>query len=122
MKVLIIIACLAISSCATYKITSKDDFQFLSEINKEPEIVKVNKYPSGFQCFEPLLFVLTLGIIPTHCVDTYDVLSDDKIVGQVSITSIGGWVALAIVLFPNWNYGFADNIKADVVDMIEERN
>jgi len=68
----------------------------------------------GFQCFEPYLMVLSLGIIPSVCSQEYtfelewqnkegerkknEVLVEEKL--------IGGWVALFIALLPTWHYGY----------------
>ena len=57
-------------------------------------------------CFEPILYVLSVGVIPTHCVETYRVSSEDQDFGTVKVTKMQGWLPLFMVPLPSWNYGF----------------
>ena len=66
----------------------------------------------GFQCFEPLLYVLTLGIIPADCTNDYAfeaVLEDGSstvpIHRKYAVTQIQGWVSGLLVLLPGWELG-----------------
>ncbi|MFI5398619.1 MAG: hypothetical protein ACHQ9S_24080 [Candidatus Binatia bacterium] len=63
----------------------------------------------GFQCFEPMLYVLTLGIIPSDC--THDYSFEATIDGRepperlgYSVTTIQGWIAGPLSLFPGWEF------------------
>jgi len=97
------------TSCETYKISPRVDMNQVSvgsEIAlKKNEIPHWPGFPEGLHCFEPLLYILTVGVIPTHCVERYTVLSDSVEVGQAKITWIGGWAALVIAPLPDWRFG-----------------
>ena len=56
-----------------------------------------------------MLYVLSLGIIPTHCVNTFEVQSSSTPEQQtkVSVTTIGGWAALFLAPLPQWKFGEA---------------
>jgi len=56
-----------------------------------------------------MLYVLSLGIIPTHCVNTFEVRSstEPKQQTKVSVTTLGGWAALFLAPLPNWKFGEA---------------
>lgn len=89
-KIIILTISLSVISCATYKIVPNEDFnliEFHKNKNISINIEKSNQQPGGLHCFEPMLFVLTLGIIPTHCVDTYNVTSQNNHIGHVVVTS-----------------------------------
>lgn len=63
----------------------------------------------GFQCFEPMLYVLTLGIIPSDCRHDYEfeALIDDHAPParlEYSATTIQGWIAVPLSLFPGWEF------------------
>jgi hypothetical protein len=66
----------------------------------------------GFQCFEPMLYVLTIGIIPADCTNDYAfeaVLerhdSTTPFHREYTVTQIQGWVFRSPVLFPGWEFG-----------------
>lgn len=67
---------------------------------------------TGFQCFEPMLAGLTLGIVPINCDRTINVslqAAHGAITEQYEIRSeesvIGGWVALFMAPLPGWEFG-----------------
>jgi hypothetical protein len=69
-------------------------------------------WPTGFQCFEPMLFILTVGVIPGDCSLDYDfdafVATRDsvKIVHRrYSVTHVVGWVWTVLWLLPGWEVG-----------------
>ena len=66
----------------------------------------------GFQCFEPMLYVLTIGIIPADCTNDYAfeaVLehhdSTTPLRREYRVTQIQGWVSGLLVLLPGWEFG-----------------
>jgi hypothetical protein len=71
--------------------------------------VKVERDRSeGFQCFEPYLWVATIGIVPIQCINTYRATALNKIGEEQQfetyrVTSWSGWVAYLIAAFPGWN-------------------
>jgi hypothetical protein len=53
----------------------------------------------GSQCFEPLFYVLSLGIIPSHCVGYYQTAS-----GVFRVTTMMGWIPAVYPAFSDWEY------------------
>ncbi len=90
-----------------------------------------DKYPQGFQCFEPLLFVISIGIIPVVCNNNI-ILEIDLIntkTGEIKKESIkykdkyvAGWVGLFLRVFKDWNYDDENKLNAiyTVVNKISE--
>jgi len=125
-KLLLLIFTLTLSSCATYKIAPDDDFNYSelrSSSNEEIFIEdRTADIPGGLQCFEPMLYVLTLGIIPQHCIYNYEVTNKHNAIGNVEVTHMQGWVALLVTLFPSWHYGngHGDDIENKIMDKLNE--
>ncbi|MEX6503994.1 hypothetical protein [Pseudomonas zhanjiangensis] len=105
-----------LSGCASYKVEVIEEAPSIRRAiaASDPITVKQeNSYPEGFQCFEPMMFALTLGLIPTHCVNTYSVSSaapttdqqEAIVLGTFKITTMGGWAALIIAPLPKWRFG-----------------
>lgn len=68
----------------------------------------------GFQCFEPLLYVLSVGIIPAECTNDYAfeaVLDDGNSTvpfhREHAVTQIQGWVSGLLALLPVWDSALA---------------
>ena len=105
MKTLLTLFSLPIlSACSVYKVEAVRDFKprlhdkTLSE--KPPsEPVRLNSHMEGGQCFEPMFYVLSLGIIPSHCVGYYQAGSD-----VFRITTMMGWIPAVYPLFSDWEY------------------
>ncbi|MBD9425478.1 hypothetical protein IB232_09125 [Pseudomonas sp. PDM15] len=118
-----------IGGCATYKVEMTDNASAAKMmLNPDaPILVKQeNLHPEGFQCFEPMLFVLTFGLIPTHCADTYSastITDQQKIVplGSFKITTIGGWAALIIAPLPQWRLGSPDKPEIEMKQIISHK-
>ena len=121
-KVISFILLTLIGGCTTYKVERVENASVAKiAINPDaPILVKQeNLYPEGFQCFEPMLFVLTLGLIPTNCTDSYSAsitTDQQKIVplGSFKITTIGGWAALIIAPLPQWRFGSPDKPEIEI--------
>lgn len=115
---LILLASFLVASCASYKVETQKGFDFSSIKGKNGESLKLektNEYPQGGQCFEPMLFVLTLGIVPTHCVDDYNVTVEEKSIGTAKVTTMSGWLPLIMVLSPKWKYGIEPKIENEII-------
>src|SRR5258706_11551889 len=112
-----LLAVLSLTGCVTYRISPKGS-PLRVDRDAKLQVVKENRPLDGFQCFEPYLFVVTFGIIPTHCIDTYNVSLLTTVVpapqAKYTVTSIGGWVALLITPLPGWHFGKAENIEAKI--------
>lgn len=94
------------------------------EVKSAITVTQQNSYPEGFQCHEPMLYFLTLGIIPTHCIYSYNVMliknsnqQDDIPLGTFRVTSVGGWAALFIAPFPQWKFGSSPNIEHEIKNL-----
>lgn len=115
-----------LAGCATYRIAPGDDAGY-DPPGPDVAIVvtRENDSPEGFQCFEPMLYVLSIGIIPAHCVDTYVVAIPDSMAADTSrrltvftVTSIQGWVALLLAPLPDWRYGYGRDIPAEIASIV----
>ena len=115
----IVILSLVLSSCATYKVVPERGFLKEPSTSEDITVTKVNEWPEGNHCFEPMMYVLTLGIIPTHCVDTYSVSSESRELGKFKVTSIQGWIALFISPFPTWQYGYSSEVESEIKNIVQ---
>jgi hypothetical protein len=118
-RLLLTFLVIALTGCGTYKIVPIGTLEKVSDSQELLTVLQVNEFPQGNHCFEPMMYVLTLGIIPTHCVDTYNVTSGEQEIGQVKVTSMQGWVALLIAPLPTWQFGFPEGVDARVSQMLE---
>ncbi|MCL6272352.1 hypothetical protein M3P05_20775, partial [Sansalvadorimonas sp. 2012CJ34-2] len=101
MRKLILLLVVLASGCVSYQVQPKGQLQN-PVISKELSITRDNIYPMGKHCFEPMLYVLTLGIIPAHCENIYTVSADNEVLGKVKVTSMQGWAALFSALSSEW--------------------
>jgi len=118
-KLALIILVSALTACATYKIVPEDKLSKLASPTEAVTVTKVNEWPEGNYCFEPMMHVLTFGIFPTHCIDTYNISSGSQLLGRVNVTSMQGWVALIIAPFPTWQYGYTTEVESEIKDMVQ---
>jgi hypothetical protein len=106
-----ILACAILLSGCVYRISPGD----VSALGAQPvqassrvEVTQKRGPPQGFQCFEPLLAALSLGLIPVNCVDTFSVsvTQSDGETAQGTYTSSMwmGWIALLMGPLPNWHW------------------
>jgi hypothetical protein len=92
---------------------------FVHELQEAPDLLIEDFQPSpwsmgeGFQCFEPMLLVLTAGLIPSWCKREEDFSftlvapSGAKLtVSRVQFTerSAAGWVMLPLVASDEWSF------------------
>jgi hypothetical protein len=120
----IIIIALFLSGCATFKVEQTEIVDAKMPLSDSQAPIKVTLNGSRFDgshCYEPMLFVLTLGIIPTHCVSNYSAAavaaaeSDREIpLGTFRITSINGWLALFLAPLPQWHFGSPDRPEVEI--------
>ena len=118
-KLAIVFLSVVLSSCVTYKIVPGGNFSAEARTIESITVAKINKWPEGNHCFEPMMYVLTLGIIPTHCVDTYSVSSDSRDFGKVKVTFVQGWVALFMAPLPTWQYGYGSEVESEIKDIVQ---
>ena len=112
----------SLCGCATYKIESTNDYEPVSiDSSAELFITRVNDFPEGNHCFEPMLYVLTLGIIPTHCVERFNVGSSDPTQRQettnethFTVTYVQGWMALPMSLSGQWQLGYGEDAPVQI--------
>ena len=115
------------SGCAAYKVEPVSELRSLpmTADNDAALVTRLDEFPEGNHCFEPMLYVLTLGIIPTHCVQRYhvsqtDVSDRDKssLDTHFAVTLVQGWVALALPLSHRWRFGFGTEAPADIEQLV----
>ena len=112
-RLLALIAAFALTSCFAYKVVPENSSRpFASDAELVVSRIKPENYPypEGLHCFEPMLYLLTVGIIPAHCVERYSVSATAPGDGgelppvKVKVTVVGGWIALLLIPLPNWRY------------------
>ena len=118
-KLIALIFILILSGCSTYKIVPDIGMSQLKNSAETISVAKVNKWPEGIHCNEPMLYVLTLGIIPTHCVDTYKVSTESQELGKVKVTSMQGWLTLMLVPFLTWQYGDGSGVEPEIKELMK---
>ncbi len=134
----------SISACVTYKIQYSPDLKFenavddiacLDEVDRRLSVEKqqvsaatlAGEYSEAAFCSEPLITLLTLGLIPRVCSSTYTAtLSPSEYDGDIRLKRnyetkfVAGWLALLLLPFPQWKYGyeeeFRDIIMVQIVD------
>jgi hypothetical protein len=126
-KSLSIIALSLLSACVAYKTESQPnaDFvmtarRFAAEGKLEDALSvgpRMRTVPERTICAEPLGTVLSLGIIPRYCSDTYQATLTEPTVDNGAVqtqtyetTFVAGWLALFLLPSPNWRYGYQDQI------------
>ena len=116
---LVAIAAAQLAACVAHKIEPHDPVPEATTAalrldgGHRTTVLRLNEYPEGNHCFEPLLYVLTIGIIPTHCVERYHVLAtreppetNEGLATHFVVTSMQGWITGLLVLSPRWKFGY----------------
>jgi hypothetical protein len=126
-KICNIIFTLLLAGCSTYKVERIDNINMPALELRSNSVITVtqhNSYPEGLHCHEPMLYIFTLGIIPTHCINRYSVMfiknlnpQEDIPLGTFQITSISGWAALFIAPFPQWKFGSPPSIENEIKNL-----
>src|SRR5712692_501372 len=90
----------------------------MSELNERPDLILDSYentrfgFPVGFQCFEPYLLVLSVGIIPQTCESEIDISFKLRRPHGRALSfahqhfkenSVSGWVALPLSISPKWH-------------------
>ncbi len=114
-KVCNIIFTLLLAGCSAYKVERSQNINAPMLELRSSSVITVaqdNSYSEGLHCHEPMLYIFTLGIIPTHCINRYSIMlirslnsQEDIPLGTLKITIIGGWAALFIVPLQEWRFG-----------------
>jgi hypothetical protein len=119
-----------LTGCAAYKVSPTDDEEFLRAVSRAGTEARVTvvREPGpgrGMQCFEPYLYVLSVGIIPTHCVWAYDItLLEGQASGgaalqtTIEVASVQGWVTLLLLPLPKWRFGSGASIEPELEDAV----
>ena len=124
-RILHLLLALQLAGCAAHTVRLTEGAPPLqASPSAQVQVVKLNEFSQGFQCFEPMLFVLTAGIIPTHCVDTYRVSVQDasqagsNAESTYTVTTMGGWVSLVLMPLPGWHFGTARQANTEVEKLV----
>ncbi|MCM2281196.1 MAG: hypothetical protein NDI61_05045 [Bdellovibrionaceae bacterium] len=83
----------------------------------------------GFQCFEPYLLVISLGIIPIVCSQEYSLETDwisengapERTQTTIEKKSVAGWAALIVTLFPDWSFGRTSAEEAFISTVVNKK-
>lgn len=118
-SILAVLALISLSACAAYKVVPEKEIIIPENAEGTVSVteVKESQYPEGLNCFEPMMTLITLGIIPTHCINNYSVSIGSHEIGQVKVTSMQGWVTLLMAPFPTWQYGYARNVENEISEL-----
>lgn len=117
-KILLIMFAFVLTACGAYKIVPQEELVVPKELVEEIEVSSGHEPPGGIHCFEPMMYILTVGIIPTHCVESYLVKAGDQEIGEVKLTVMRGWVALLIAPLPTWRYGLGEYPEQEIINMV----
>ncbi|MGS5088305.1 hypothetical protein ACVC7V_17620 [Hydrogenophaga sp. A37] len=131
-KLLIATLALILSGCATFKVEQTEvvDTKITLADSSAPIKVALNGSRfGGSHCYEPMIFVLTLGIIPTHCVSNYSVTmapaepeqGQAVQLGTFRITTMSGWIALFLAPLPHWNFGSPESPEVEIKRVITKK-
>lgn len=141
-KILPLLVLSLLTACVTYKVEVSPDSNFDAAVNGIVSMDELDRRLSvekqltvattlaaaqteAVFCTEPLITVLTVGIVPRVCVDTYSATlllseNDSELVRNYKIRSINGWLALLLLPARNWKYGRAEDwsnvIRHEVVN------
>ena len=118
MRILIIVTSFLISACASYSLNVSEDFQYervRAASSDTIQVKQLNHYAKGVHCWEPMFFVVSLGLIPTHCVNDYEVFVSDESVGKAWVTMMSGWLPPLLSLLPGWTLKEPD-VKEAVIE------
>ncbi len=133
-KFVVLLSVAFLSACAAYKIERNPDMEPLSapgysilESNIEITQSQLTKFPEGFQCFEPMLYFLSVGIIPSQCVDRFIVSTaipagrvEKAVLAEYVVTRMQGWVALLLPLLPTWRFGYGGGAETEIKKLVLE--
>lgn len=114
--------------CATYKIEATSEYQSTSvETSSELYVTQVNDYAEGVHCFEPMLHVLSLQLIPTHCIERYNVSDshpskrdETTLETHFVVTSMQGWIALPMSLSRQWRFGYGEDAAVQIEQLVRQ--
>ena len=117
--------------CAVYRIDVTEDYEALARTAvtvgsgeaRDVQVDLLNEFPEGAHCFEPLAHVLSLGIIPTHCVDRFHVSraaagAEADRDTHFRVSYMQGWVALGLALSPQWKLGYGEDIDSQLLRIV----
>jgi hypothetical protein len=115
-----VLACtILLAGCSAYRISAIDNEAIRTapaDTAARVEVTKTSSGLEGFQCYEPLLYGLTLGVIPVNCVDTYAVSvtssAGDTVRGNYRFSVWAGWASVLLAPLPDWHWqmGYAHDV------------
>ncbi len=125
-------ASMALSGCAAYKVepVSAQARSSMPHSAKAGEAKSLRVVPDqasniegrGFQCYEPLLYALSLGLIPAVCVRGYELRSDNEVLGRYEVSMMMGWAAMFAAMSPAWSLGSGDERAEAQIRRQSQRN
>jgi hypothetical protein len=120
-----LIPLLLLAGCVVHRIAPEGGVAPLATPSPTAKIVvsKVGERSEGHQCFEPLLYVLTLGIVPARCVDTYTASTEAEssevhVMATYKIATVQGWLSLLLAPAPEWRLGGSKAPQAEIESFI----
>ncbi|MES3020249.1 MAG: hypothetical protein V4857_01560 [Pseudomonadota bacterium] len=128
-KLLIATLAIILSGCATYKVEQTSVVgNKVSNIDDDAtiKITTNGARTGGLHCFEPMLYVVTLGIIPQHCATDYSAAittktGQDAPIGNFRISTVNGWLALILAPQPEWRYGWPRSAESEIKQAISKK-
>ncbi len=130
---------LALSGCAVQRISATESLDeklpaLRAHLQEQPDAELVVTRLSGFgaadeglHCFEPMLYAVSLGVIPAHCRSRHHLSSQSPAGVEVSeletdvvVTSMQGWLPLFLAVLPSWQFYDGGPVEEDVRDFVED--
>jgi hypothetical protein len=113
---------LTLSACSVYKVEAVRDFKprlHDKPLAKKPpsEPVRLNSPMEGGQCFEPMFYVLSLGIIPSHCVGYYQTGNS-----VFRVTTMMGWIPAMYPVLSDWEYDLDEKSEMRTLKKLSEQD
>ena len=129
-KLLPILVLLLLCGCAVYKIEKSEGPKSIrtesehlvrADVEAGMRIVNGTDDSNGDQCSFVFFFMITVGLFPTHCVTTYDVLmpisgsTDDYAwEAEYRVTGMLGWYLFFMPIIPQWHFGYRRNDESEI--------
>lgn len=123
-KLFPILLILLTSGCASYSISTHDKIDVTKGEYEVEKVNTIDEFPSNLLCFRSgkSNLIVSLGVIPTRCVDLYLVTNSEENFGIVRVTRMQGIVLLFMTFSRKWKYGFGEDIEAEISEYLVDEN
>ena len=114
------------SACSVYKIAPEEVIgSQVRALGSSATVIELTDFPEGAHCFEPMMHFLTLGIIPTHCVERFHVQTtppenddNNELPTHYRVTYMQGWLVVPLAFSRAWRFGFGENVQDEILELM----